>query len=168
MSFDAFLKIDGIQGESRDEKHKEWIEILSYSKGLSQTAAFSSSSHGSKSAERANFSEFNITKALDKATPHLAFACASGQHYAKATIEICRAGGTSKQTFMRYTLQDVLITNYTVNGVGGGGDGESIPTENIQLSYGKIEWNYIPTNQTTGQAMGNISKGWDLTQNKPA
>lgn len=168
MAFDAFLKMEGIQGESRDAKHQNEIEVLAYSWGVSQVNSNSSSSHGSKSAERANFSEFNFTKALDKATPHLAFACASGQHFSKAIIEICRAGGTSKQTFMRYTLQDVMITNYSVNGVGGGGDGESIPTENIQLSFGKIEWNYTPTNQTTGQAMGNISKGWDLTQNKAA
>lgn len=168
MAFDAFIKFEGVQGESRDEKHKDWIELLSFSWGVNQPQSFSSSSHGSKSAERANFSEFNFTKALDKATPHLAFACSSGQHYTKATIEICRSAGTSKQTFMRYTLQDVLVTNYTVNGVGGGGDGESIPTENLQLSYGKVEWNYTMTNQTTGQAMGNISKGWDLTQNKPA
>ncbi|HMZ78291.1 MAG TPA: type VI secretion system tube protein Hcp [Acidobacteriota bacterium] len=168
MAFDAFLKMEGIQGESRDEKHKEWTEMLHFNVSHNQRAAVSSSSHGSKSAERADFSEFSFTKALDKSTPHLAFACASGQHFSKATIEICRAGGTSKQTFMRYTLQDVMVTNYSVNGVGGGGDGESIPTENIQLSYGKIEWVYIPTDQTTGQAKGSISKGWDLTQNKAA
>ena len=27
MAFDAFIKIDGIPGESTDEKHKEWIEV---------------------------------------------------------------------------------------------------------------------------------------------
>lgn len=168
MSFDAFIKIDGVQGESRDAKHKDWIEVLSMGSSVNQMASVSSSSHGSKSAERANFSDFSFTKALDKATPFIAFACASGQHFPKAVVEICRAGGTDKEVFMRYTLSDVLVTSYSVNGTGGGGDGESIPTENVHLSYGKIEWNYIPTDQTTGRAQGNISKGWDIRTNKAA
>ena len=29
-AYDAFLKIDGIAGESTDDKHKDWIEILSF------------------------------------------------------------------------------------------------------------------------------------------
>ena len=28
MAFDAFLKIDGIPGESTDDKHKDWIANL--------------------------------------------------------------------------------------------------------------------------------------------
>ncbi|MBX7219360.1 MAG: type VI secretion system tube protein Hcp [Blastocatellia bacterium] len=168
MSFDAFIKFDGIQGESRDSKHKDWIEVLSYNFSVNQTASISSSSHGSKSAERANFSDFHFTKALDKATPFMAFACASGQHFPKVMIEICRAAGNDKEVFMRYTLQDVLLTGYSTSGSGGGGEGETIPTENIGITYGKIEWNYIPTDQTTGRAMGNISKGWDVRQNKMA
>jgi hypothetical protein len=29
-AFDSFLKIDGIPGESTDDKHKDWIEVISY------------------------------------------------------------------------------------------------------------------------------------------
>ena len=27
----AYLKFDGVKGESKDDRHKDWIEILSYS-----------------------------------------------------------------------------------------------------------------------------------------
>lgn len=46
MAFDAFLKIDGIPGESTDDKHKEWIEIASYRQGVSQPASATASSVG--------------------------------------------------------------------------------------------------------------------------
>ena len=38
MAFDAFLKVDGIPGESTDDKHKDWIEVLSFNHGVSQPA----------------------------------------------------------------------------------------------------------------------------------
>ena len=54
MAFDAFLKIDGIPGESGDEKHKDWIEILSFAHGLEQPAQATASSAGGATAERVN------------------------------------------------------------------------------------------------------------------
>src|SRR5512141_296981 len=71
MAFDAFLKIDGVPGESSDDKHKDWIEVLSYSWGVSQPSSGSASTAGGATAERANFSDFSVVKALDKASPKL-------------------------------------------------------------------------------------------------
>ena len=36
MAVDMFLKIDGIPGESTDDRHKDEIDILSYAWGESQ------------------------------------------------------------------------------------------------------------------------------------
>ena len=38
MAFDAFLKLDGIDGESVPEGYEKWIEVLSFSWGASNTA----------------------------------------------------------------------------------------------------------------------------------
>ena len=38
MAFDAFLKLDGVKGESFDNTHKGEIDILSFSWGVSQTS----------------------------------------------------------------------------------------------------------------------------------
>ena len=94
MAFDAFIKIEGIPGESTDDKHKDWIEVLSYSTGVSQPSAGSASSGGGASSERADFQDFSIVKTLDKASPKLALACARGEHIPTVTLELCRAGGT--------------------------------------------------------------------------
>ena len=36
MAFDAFIKIDGIDGESTDEKHSDWIEVIKFGPGVKQ------------------------------------------------------------------------------------------------------------------------------------
>ena len=70
MATDAFLKIDGIDGESTDKKHKNWIEILSYSHGMSQPSSIASGT-GGLTAERVSMSDFSVMKVLDKASPTL-------------------------------------------------------------------------------------------------
>ena len=42
MAVDYFLKVDGIPGESADAKHKDEIDVLAFSWGVSQTEAASS------------------------------------------------------------------------------------------------------------------------------
>lgn len=163
MPFDAFLKISGVPGESTDDKHKEWIEVLSYHWGIDQPTTQSASSHGSLSAERANFNPFMVVKALDKASPKLALACASGEHFPDATLELCRAGG-DKQPYMEYKLTDVIVSSYRPGGSSGGG--EAIPLEEISLNYGKIEWKYTQTKVAGGKGSGNVAAGWDLKTNK--
>lgn len=37
MALDMFIKIDGIKGESTDDKHKDEIDVLSWSWGMSQS-----------------------------------------------------------------------------------------------------------------------------------
>lgn len=90
MGFDAFLTIDGIDGESTDEKHAGWIEIIRFGIGVRQEVSATASSCGGASAERTDFSDFIIRKLLDKSSPKLALACAAGTHIDKIVVELCR------------------------------------------------------------------------------
>src|SRR5689334_647247 len=117
--FDAFLKVETIDGESSDDKHKNWMEILSYSWGVSQPISGTVSSVGSLSAERADFQNFSVVKGTDKASPKLFLACVNGEHLPSATLEICRAGG-DKQPYMEYKLTDVMVTGIHPGGAGKG------------------------------------------------
>jgi type VI secretion system secreted protein Hcp len=162
MPFDAFLKIEEIPGESTDDKHKDQIEILSFNWGVRQQRSGSSSSAGSLSAERADFQEFAVVKPVDKASPLLFLACASGQHLKGATVQLCRAGG-DKEPYMEYKLSDVMVTSVRP---GGNGHGEALPLEEVQFAYGKIEWKYTQTKIAGGKGSGNVAAGWDLKTNK--
>jgi type VI secretion system secreted protein Hcp len=163
MAFDCFMKIDGIPGESTDDKHKDWIEILSYSHGVSQPASGSSSSGGARSSQRCDHQDFSIVKTLDKASPKLALSCCNGQHIKSINVELCRATG-DKQKYMEYTLSDVIVSS--VCPAGAAQAGEALPLETVGLSYGKIEWIYTATDHKTGKAAGDVKSYWDLTTNK--
>jgi type VI secretion system secreted protein Hcp len=148
MAFDAFLKIDGIPGESTDDGHTDWIEVLSYSCGISQNASASASSGGGATAERADFSELSIVKSLDKASPKLAVACADGTHIASVVLELCRAGG-DKLKYMEYKLTNCIVS--TVRPGGSSGGGEKLPLEEVAFN---------------GGGGGQVAGGWNLQTNK--
>lgn len=163
MAFDAFLKIDGIPGESTDDKHKDWIEVLSFSHGVSQRASGSASTGGGASSERADFSDFSIVKALDKASPKIFEATSTGKHIATVTVELCRAGG-DKVKYMEYKLSNCIVSSYRPGGSSQGG--ETLPLEEVSFNYGKIELSYTQQKRADGSGGGQVAAGWDLETNK--
>jgi type VI secretion system secreted protein Hcp len=162
MAFDAFLKVDGIPGESTDDAHADQIEVLSFSSGVSQTSSASASSGGGASSERADFQDFSIVKALDKASPKLAVACADGTHISEVVLELCRAGG-DKLKYMEYKLSDCIVSSVRPGGSAQGG--ETLPLEEVSFNYGKIEWIYTQQKRADGTGGGNVAAGWDLEKN---
>lgn len=163
MAFDCFLKIDGVPGESTDDKHKDWIELLSFSHGLSQTGSGAASSGGGRSAERCDHQDFSVVKTVDKASPKLALFCCNGTHIASIKVELCRAAG-DKQKYMGYDLSEVIVSSVRLGGSSQGG--EALPLEEISFNYGKIEWIYTETDHKTGKPKGDVKTHWDLTINK--
>src|SRR5688572_14489207 len=81
---DYFLKIDGVDGESTDDKHKGEIDVESFSWGVTQTGTFSHGGGGG--AGKVALQDFHFTMKVSKASPTLFLACASGQHYKTATV----------------------------------------------------------------------------------
>lgn len=158
MAFDAFVKLDGIEGESTDSKHSSWIEITSCDMEIHQTISTTASSAGGAGAERTDFSDLSFTKLLDKSSPMLAVACAQGTHFNTVTIELCRAG-TEKIKFLEIKLTNSFISSIALS---AGGD---FPSETVTLNYGKIEWKYTQQNRRGGTAAGNVAAGWDLQRN---
>ncbi|MCL2165229.1 MAG: type VI secretion system tube protein Hcp [Oscillospiraceae bacterium] len=163
MAFDAFLKVDGAPGESMDDMHKDWIEILSYHHGVLQPASTTTSSSGGATAERANFTSFSITKLVDKSSPKLFEASFTGRHIKEVVIEVCRSGG-NKEKFMEIKMEQVLICSYDHDG-GGRAD---FPVESVSFAPGKISMVYSQQKRSDGTLGGSVSTGWDLIANKIA
>lgn len=163
MAFDAFLKVKGIAGESKDDAHADWIEILSYSHGVNQPTSASPSSGGGATSERCNHSDFSIVKAIDKASVPLVLACCDGTHLGEVLLELCRSGG-NKEKYMTYKLTNVVVSNVRPGGASAGG--ETLPLEEISFNYGKIEWEYKQQKRDDGTVAGSVAGGWDLQLNK--
>jgi type VI secretion system secreted protein Hcp len=158
MAFDAFINIDDIEGESTDDQHPGWIEVLDCSVGIKQKISKTASSAGGASAERAEFNDFSFTKELDAASPKIALACANGTHIDTITVQFCRAG-TQKVKFMTYKLTNCIISEVSMAAAG------DFPSESVNINYGKIEWCYTQQNRAGGRPAGNVAAGWDLQRN---
>lgn len=164
MAGDMYLKLEGIDGESTDEKHEKWIAIESFTHNVNQPVSAASGT-GGRTGGRADFGDFVFTKTIDAATPDLYVHCSNGKHIPKVEIEFCLAT-EDKHTFMKYTLEDVIVSSVTPAGSRSDADGAK-PAEQVSLAYGKIEWEYTPIDDT-GRPGASIRRGWDLEKNKQA
>ena len=158
-SADYFLKIDGIDGESQDSKHKGEIDLTSWSWGASQTGTMAGGGGGG--AGKVHMQDFHFTMGVNKSTPKLMLACASGQHIPKAVLT-CRKAGTEQQEFLVYTFTDILVSSYQT---GGSHSTELLPVEQISLNYSKVELEY-KEQKSDGTLAGGIKAGWDVKANK--
>jgi type VI secretion system secreted protein Hcp len=157
---DLFMKIEGVEGESSDDKHQKWMELLSLSLGVAHQGGGAQSSQGSLAGgHRADFHDISFSKHLDGASTTLMLGCAGGQHFPSALIQQHRAGET-KELFIEVKLTDVMISSYQL---GSHGD---LPMEQLSLNFGKFEMKYMPTKVAGGKAAGVKSMGWDLKTNK--
>ncbi len=154
---DYFLKVDGIPGESADAKHKDEIDVLAFSWGVSQAGA--ASSGGGGASGKAAFDDLLVVARTSKASPNLWLACAEGKHI-KSAVLTCRRGGKAPVEFLTIVLSDVVVSSYEVDG-----SDEEPPLDQISLSYAKVETHYTPADKT-GKTQPPISAGWDLKANK--
>ncbi|MGD8835342.1 MAG: type VI secretion system tube protein Hcp [Desulfobacteraceae bacterium] len=159
MAFDAFVQISGIEGESTDEKHPGWIEVITFDTEIRQKTSSTASSVGGGSSERADFKALTFSKLLDKASPQLALACAAGTHIDTIVIEIYRSGG-ERLKYTEYKLNNCLITRVVAAAEPG-----EFPAEIISVDFGKIVWTYTQQRRSGGTGAGQIAGGWDREKN---
>jgi type VI secretion system secreted protein Hcp len=162
MAYDAFLKIEGIPGESQDDKHKDWIEILDWKHEMTQPSSATASSAGGGTTERVDHGDVEITKHIDKASPKIWEALSKGTHIPSVVIEFCRAGG-DKLKYLEIKMDQVIISNARP---GGSKHDDAFPTETVSFNYGKIKWTYTQQKRADGTGGGNVAGGWDLIGNK--
>jgi type VI secretion system secreted protein Hcp len=135
MASDIFAKLGDIKGESLDDKHKDEIEVLSWSWGVTNDGAMRGGSGGW--GGKASFHDLTLTHSIDKASPVLMQACATGVHLKEATITH-RKAGKGQQEFLVIKMNDVIITGVSH---GDGADGR---TEVVNLVFAKVDLEYRP------------------------
>jgi len=158
MGFEIYIKIDDIKGESQDDKHKDWIEVLGFNWGenLPTTSA------GGIAAGKVQMHPFQFTARSSKASPYLFLACASGKHFKEAELSMARVVGGQEQDFMVWKLSDVIVSAYRTSG----DPSEAMPDDQIELVFAKIEVDYLPFD-ANGKPDLVIKAGWDVKLNKP-
>jgi type VI secretion system secreted protein Hcp len=159
MAFDAFLKIEGIDGESTDQQHKGEIDVLSWSWGATQ--AIASGGSGGGTTGKVSMQDFHFVSRVNKASPLLFESCASGKHIDTATLSVRKAGDRAYD-YIKITLSSVLVSGYLPAGAP-----DDAASEEVSLNFAKIEFEYVPQN-ADGSIASSVKTGYDVQANKIA
>jgi type VI secretion system secreted protein Hcp len=157
MATDIFAKIGDIKGDSTDNKHQDEVEVLSYSWGVTNTGNIGTGGGGG--AGRATFQDLSIVHKIDRASPQLLQACATGQHLKEATITF-RKAGKGQQDFLIIKMNDVIIT-----GVVQSAPSSEAGSETVSLEFAKVDWEFKPQ-KTDGSLDAGIHFKFDIKANK--
>jgi len=161
MPTDIFMKINGIQGESRDKGHKDEIEVLTWTWGLSNQV-MAPSAGGGAGAGKVKFQDISFTHLVDKASPNLMLSCALGKHYPEARLTVRRSGPATPQEFLLIKLQGVLVTSVQSSATRGP---EGL-MEQVTLNFAKVDFEY-KAQKPDGALEAGVHFNWDLKLNKP-
>ncbi|WP_250475478.1 type VI secretion system tube protein Hcp [Caballeronia sp. GAFFF1] len=159
MAVDIFMKLGDIKGESQDSVHKEEIEVLSWSWGCVQTGTTHSGTGGGTGT--ASVQDLSFSKYLDKSSPTIAQACCQGKHMPEVVLTMRKAGGKEPVEYMKVTLNEVIISSYSV-GMGGGDQG----MDSITLNFAKFKVEYQPQDNNGAKKGGVVTGKWNVPENK--
>ena len=155
---DVLLILDGIQGESQDDRYRGAIDVLSWSEGMSQSGTTHTGTGGGTG--KVSVQDITITKYLDSSSPYLRLKVANGGHIQDATLVVRRAGEKPIE-FFRIEMKNLIITSVSAGGSGG----EDRLSENVTLNFAEIKWIYTGQ-KADGSPDASITTGWDIVANK--
>ncbi len=158
MAVDMFFKIGDIKGESIDSSHKEEIDVLAWSWGMSQSGTTHQGTGGG--AGKVNVQDISFTKWVDKASSNLMLYCCNGKHIPEAKLTVRKAGETPLE-YLIITINDIIIASVSTGGSGG----EDRLTENVVLNFAKVKVSYQPQKADGSADGGAIEMGWNIPEN---
>jgi type VI secretion system secreted protein Hcp len=161
LAIDAYLHIEGIKGESNDDKHKDWIECTSAIWSVLQPKSATASTGGGHTAERCEHGDLVISKLADLSSPVLLQTCSSGKTIPKVRLEFMRADGQGQ----RIKYYEVELENVLIGAVVPSLQAGQLLTEHVSLKYAKVKWKYTQQ-KVAGGTGGNVAGGWDLSTNR--
>jgi type VI secretion system secreted protein Hcp len=156
---DYFLKIEGVEGESQDAKHKNEIQLESWN--WTQSQGGSHAGGGGGGAGKVHMEDFHFVMKTNKASPKLFLACASGEHI-KSAVLTCRKAGKEQQEYLKIVLSDLLVSSYHF---GGDGAATVLPNDHVTINFTKIEYEY-KEQKPDGTLGPAVKAGWNLKENQ--
>ena len=156
-----FIKIDGIEGESTDAAHAKWI--LADSASL---PVFRSIPGGAVDMQRTkgetSLGDISLTRQLDKSSPKLFEACALGKFNKEVLVEFTTTVGGKTETYLKWKLENVVFTGYSVH---GNSSGEPLPSEQTSMNFSKITYTYTECDNAKGTKKGNVEVAYETGKN---
>lgn len=156
MAVDYFLDLDGIPGESQDEKFKNKIQLLSWSWGASNISSVAGT--GGSGAGKVDMSDFSTMTFFDKSTPKLFKAISKGTHITKGTLSAVKSGADGKP-YLKVDFTEIFVTGLQMSA------SSEVPSVSLSFTYNEIKIDY-----STQDEKGNLASvgpvSYSTKQNK--
>ncbi|MCH8042097.1 MAG: type VI secretion system tube protein Hcp [Planctomycetes bacterium] len=155
----AYIKFDGISGESKDKDHADWSDLASFGQALHQPGG------GATGATRRRgdviLDDLTCSKELDKSSPKIAEAVCNGKVFPKVEIHLTASiTDAGRVTYYAYELTNVCVTSYNIS---GSGQSDDVPMEDFSLNYEEIKVTYTE-NDSKGKKKGNVEYTWKVEE----
>jgi type VI secretion system secreted protein Hcp len=135
---DYFLKVEGLPGESVDDKRPDDIRLEAFQFQERQTGQ--TVVGDGLGAGRVEMGCFTFQARIDRAAPRLFLACATGQRFNKMVELVVRKAGSLQQEYLRYTFTDVVFSR--VNVVAD--KSSDLPLVSFDMFFAQVEVVYKP------------------------
>ncbi len=145
----AFLKIDGVPGESQSAQHGNEIEVLSFAWGV-----------GPNDARKPVTcpTTLTISKRFDTSSPPLSLAALTKQRFDSARLAVEKSAGQAPFEFLTITLGNVGVSRYQT----GESDTETV-MESVELSFSTVTVVYTPQ-KPDGDPGTPVTVTYDVTK----
>lgn len=152
----AFIKFDGVDGEAQDRNHRGWSDLASFAQAIRRIPP---SVEGGRWGSVV-FEDLTCVKPLDKSSPRLAEAVASGKTFPKVEIHLTTQFGDQGAIYYACELRNVLVTSYQV-----GGSGDATPLESLSLQFEEIKVIYTEYD-AAGRKKGDVEFSWKVEEGR--
>jgi type VI secretion system secreted protein Hcp len=162
MATDIHLKLGpNIKGEDNDAEYKGgYVNIDSYSWGITQQGGFNAGTGTGGGAGRSNVQDMHFSKTICLASPDIMLHCATGVHIDWATLYVRKAGG-KPYLYFKFEMTRVIVSSYQTGSGGGGG---TLISEQFSLNFEELNLTYWPQSPTGGQGTP-IPKKYNMSTN---
>lgn len=157
---ETFLRLGKIKGESTDQKHKDQIEILSFTQSWTNSIEFGSGGGGA-GVGKVQCGAITMMKNIDKSSPLLLKGVATGENFDDGVISFQSSDGRLQSEYYNIVMTNVFVTELTQT---DSADPNRI-FEKLVLQAGAFEFKYTPTD-VKGKIGTPVSFKWDCAANK--
>ena len=155
----AFIKFDGVDGESKDKDHKTWIDVLSLDWGIHKPGGGATGQ--TRRRGTAVLDDIMMTMEYEKSSPKLSEACCLGKVFPKVEAHLTATyGDGGRVTYLKYELKNVSVTSFQSSAVG---NDERVPTVSMSLNFEELKQTYVEYD-SAGKKKGNVEMSWKVEE----
>ena len=127
------LKIDGIEGECTAAKHEKWIDLQSWSWGVSNSSSVGIGTGMSRGTSMVQ--DLSISKVMDSASSKMFISCCTGKVFPEMLLHCTSVQGEDEpETWLEIKLTDCIFTSVMENGSGFEPGG----TESVSIAFKEL------------------------------